>query len=338
MKTSTAVILISTFISLLLTNSMFAQYPGWTIYTTANSGIGGDTTLAIFEDNESDLWFGTIDGATKYDGNNWTTYNSSNSTFMNYTFTSSIEQIADTMYFASSNGGGVHKFYENTWELIPANSPQVLQKDQYNNLWIGTQNNGLIKYSGGILTNYNTSNSPLRSNYITGLEIDDQQSLWITMSDNSTYNNAGVAKFDGTNWTIYHSQNSGLINENIRSVTKDNDGSLWFGGDSLYLFKYDFQNWTYVNALPSNSRRIITLDVDSLNNIWIGTENGGAFKYDRVSFTHFREDNSGLPSNYVSAVKVDSENNKWFGTWFYLAKFDVIIGGLSWRNVKKFMY
>ena len=61
------------FILLCFPYTIVAQYPGWTLYTSANSGIGSDTTLAIFVDDEGDLWFGTVHGAAKFDGNSWIT-------------------------------------------------------------------------------------------------------------------------------------------------------------------------------------------------------------------------------------------------------------------------
>jgi len=131
------------FVLLCFPYTIVAQYPGWTLYTTANSGIGSDTTLAIFVDDEGDLWFGTVNGAAKFDGNSWITYNHSNSPFTNYIWIQSIEQIADTMYFAY--GQGVYKHYNNVWELIPINLAKVLKKDGLNNLWIGTDGFGLVK-------------------------------------------------------------------------------------------------------------------------------------------------------------------------------------------------
>ena len=48
----------------------------WTNYTKSNSGLAGDNVKTILIDNNGNKWFGTVgDGASKFDGQNWTSYN-----------------------------------------------------------------------------------------------------------------------------------------------------------------------------------------------------------------------------------------------------------------------
>jgi len=61
-------------------------------------------------------------------------------------------------------------------------------------------------------------------------------------------------------------------------------------------------------------------------NIWFGTE-GGVFKYNGTSFTHFTE-NEGLISNNVRCVIEDKNGNLWFGTDKGVSKYD----GKSFRQ------
>jgi hypothetical protein len=66
------------------------------------------------------------------------------------------------------------------------------------------------------------------------------------------------------------------------------------------------------------------LEVDSLNNLWIGFKNIGAGKFDGTNWTMYNYTN-GLPSNKVLAFAF-SGNDIWFGTDSGVAKFN----GSSW--------
>ncbi len=41
---------------------------------------------------------------------------------------------------------------------------------------------------------------------------------------------------------------------------------------------------------------------------------GGLAKFDGVNWTVYNTSNSGLPSNYVRAIAIDGQGNKWIGT------------------------
>jgi ligand-binding sensor domain-containing protein len=41
---------------------------------------------------------------------------------------------------------------------------------------------------------------------------------------------------------------------------------------------------------------------------------GGLAKFDGVNWTVYNTSNSGLPDNYVYAIAIDGQGNKWIGT------------------------
>ncbi len=64
------------------------------------------------------------------------------------------------------------------------------------------------------------------------------------------------------------------------------------------------------------------------NYMWVGT-NGDLVKLDKTTgnMTFYNRSNSGLPDNFVLAIVIDGQGNKWIGTWGGgLAKFD----GVNW--------
>jgi len=67
--------------------------------------------------------------------------------------------------------------------------------------------------------------------------------------------------------------------------------------------------------------------------MWVGTT-GGLVKINKISGATFflNKDNSGLPSNRVFSIAIDSSGNKWIGTWYGLARFD----GTNWTVYKTY--
>ena len=306
-------------------NLLFAQND-WEVYTKSNSGICSDTVISIYLDNENNFWFGTAEGASKYDGSTWTSFNNVNSPFQNGYFISKILQHNSDYYF--SGWQGVEKFDGTNWSTISGlqnHSVSSMDFDNAGNLWIGTDNAGLFKYDGTNLTNYIPSNSPLPSEDIKDIKKDENGNIWIAMVSYYNSNPAGIAKFDGTNWQFFNSKNSILTNENIHSIAEDKDGNLWFGADSLLLYKFDGTNWLrYDLSSQITSNWISCLDVDSDGNVWAGLgPNYGAqgiIKFDGTNITVY-DQAAGFPNNDdVRDLKIDNSDNVWVGTWDGLIK------------------
>jgi hypothetical protein len=81
-------------------------------------------------------------GLAKFDGVNWTVYNTSNSG-------------------------------------LPDNYVRAIAIDGQGNKWIGTDGGGLAKFDGVRWTVYNTSNSGLPDNWVNAIAIDGQGNKWI---------------------------------------------------------------------------------------------------------------------------------------------------------------
>jgi ligand-binding sensor domain-containing protein len=81
------------------------------------------------------------------------------------------------------------------------------------------------------------------------------------------------------------------------------------------------------SQIPDNTIRC--LQVDSLDRLWIGTDNGLALRSTDGSWQIFNESNSGLADDYVRALAVDTNNTLWIGTTLGgVQKFD----GSTWTT------
>lgn len=108
-------------------------------------------------------------------------------------------------------------------------------------------------------------------------------------------------------------------------IAIDTNNVKWIA--SLGLVKFDGYHWRVYN--PSNSPmttdQILCVAADRNNDIWIGTNNGGTYRYRQSdsSWTRFSPSNSGIPSTTTSYIYIDSKNNKWLCTiGFGLTKYN----------------
>ncbi len=130
-------------------------------------------------------WFGTGAGLVKYDGTNWTVYNSSNSGLPNNTI-KSIKIDSTGNKWLGTYGGGLVKFDDTHWSVfstsnsnLPDNYIVSVSIDGSGTKWIGTLYGGLAKYDDKSWTIYNRSNSGLPENYVSSILIDSNGRKWI---------------------------------------------------------------------------------------------------------------------------------------------------------------
>ncbi len=121
----------------------------------------------------------------KFDGVNWTVYNTSNSGLPdNYVLTIAIDGGGNK--WIGTGWGGVAKFDGVNWTVyntsnsgLPSNYVRAIAIDGQGNKWIGTGYGGLAKFDGVNWTVYNTSNSGLPSDCVHAIAIDGQGNKWI---------------------------------------------------------------------------------------------------------------------------------------------------------------
>lgn len=191
-------------------------------------------------------------------------------------------------------------------------------------VWIGTGRGGIVKINK--LTSekimYNISNSPLQTNHINFIEIDQFGCKWIGTDQ-------GIVKFDGENWTIFNDSNSGFSGYPYCLAIDDNN-IKWIG-ITEGIIKYDDINWTIYTESNSDFRGkyIWDIEVDEIGNKWFGCYWGGLTKFDGTNWTNYNENNSGLPQNEVQCIKADKKGNIFIGTQSEgLVKFD----GTTWST------
>lgn len=117
------------------------------------------------------------------------------------------------------------------------------------------------------------------------------------------------------NYTI----DNGLPEESINCATEDKNGYMWFGGQSG-IYRFDGIEFVNFGEKGSGNRprniRVLSLEVDAMNNIWAGSFGQGIFKYNssRNHWTNYAlilQENGEEKLQEVNSILVSS-NEIWF--------------------------
>jgi len=278
---------------------------------------------------------------------------------VNYTFNAKADLSFDGEYtfevFSKLPGGDDHTSDSSTKRIIikglsnkyptwttyttcnglPGNTVRYIIKDSKNNMWIGTQDNGVGKMdTAGNWSAFDTLDG-LSNNNVIGLLEDKNGSIWACLDGDDGI----VAKYDGSSWTTPNADNIHTL-----SAFQDSKGYIWFGtwgyGIRIYdVLKNTFTTFTHANSGIGSDITWGGVREDKDKNIWIATSNnngqlggtGGLSKYDGINWMVYNVSNSGMPSNDIICSLMDSKGNIWLGySWFGygVTKYD----GKYWVN------
>jgi len=232
-----------------------------------DSGLPNNAIMDIEQTEEGYLWLATYNGLTRFDGIEFEVFNRSNSP-----------------------------------EFV-TNSISALVVDDNNDLWVGTNGGGLLKYHQGEFTRYPADS--INGSIITGLTRGADGAIWIGTR-------RGLVKFENGNFRKIDLE--ALAEINITSMHYDDQlDRLWVGSNARGVFVLDeagVVNFSRKHGLKSNF--IYSVFVDSRNQVWVGTDRGVALIVSSGIQTFENEANA--PQSYTNSFLEDAQGNIWLGS------------------------
>ena len=220
-----------------------------------------------------------------------------------------------------------YSLQEKQWIAFPGQ--QALTADRCNvttvtddgkgNIWIGTDNSGIIvsHLARQTFTHINKESGrmyALPSNHITCFLKDENDMMWIgTGKQGVTY--ARLSRLIFENHQCPHQ-------EDISCMYEADDGSLWLGFDGEGIARYHPGRKQYTcyrskeKAIPSDL--IVSSFLDSKGRLWWGSFGGGAFYYQNGQFVSpsYRHCPQGIrPPQYIRRIAEDAAGNIWLATY-----------------------
>ena len=283
---------------------------------TVDDGLINNTATYIFEDNQQNLWIGTTQGVSKFDGIKFTNYK--NIDIDTVTIYHIFQDKAGNIWF-SSNGGGLikydgKKFIKFTIKNgLPTNDIFCALEDNESNLWIGTYKKGLCKVSANDISQNKvncrvyTTTDGLSSNSIFCLNQDTKKNIWIGTNTsgvdiyaNGKFHKAPFPSDKGTQF--------------IAKIIEDKRGNTWVASDNYGAIKYRNESYTVFaekEGLPG--KNAFSLCEDYEGNIWISVYNFGIAIFKDEAFINFGE-KDGLKNDKIVCFLQQPDKSILIGT------------------------
>ncbi|MEL6674439.1 MAG: T9SS type A sorting domain-containing protein [Bacteroidota bacterium] len=212
------------------TSNPVAFYNGnaFILYNSTNSPLPANMQVAeLWVDASDNLWIASeSDGLWTFDGNSWTSYQTSNSN-INSDWLSAIKGDSQGTLWIMDDQGTLSSFDGNNFTTHLTNLTSAfyneftLEIDGNDDIWI-TSLNGLVQYDGTSSTTYNSSNSPMVSDEVLEVFVDDFDRKWISQA----YNNP-MQVWDGQNWTTLGYDVFGAETDTVQKVAFGPNGMLY---------------------------------------------------------------------------------------------------------------
>ncbi len=129
----------------------------------------------------------------------------------------------------------------------------------------------------------------------------------------------GASVFDGEVWKTY-TMRDGLAGEQVQAIATDGQGRTWLGteqGVSIWNGE-TFFNITAAQGLPAADIRALAAASDIM---WIGSWGGGLYRFTDNQVEVFNVENTGLPSDRITALAVLPDGDLLLGADAGLVRF-----------------
>ncbi len=318
-----------------------------------DDGLAQESVLAIMQDRQGFMWFGSQAGLSRFDGYKVTVYRNivgdQRSLAENWVGVLHLDPRG-RMWVGTD--GGLDLFDPKT-QSFSHHLPREPEKrgsgnrhikavidDGRDGLWIGTAD-GLQHFdpsTGKFVIYHHDRADPgsLGHDQVNALARDKQGRLWIATS-------AGVDMLETGSRSFVHYPLKAAGARGAQSLLVDRDQVLWVGtqnGIERWTLEGKYPQRRVMGAaegLPQSTVKRIYQDQDGT--MWVGSQTGGLFRWrqsdDRfVQYRHQQGDPHSIADNYVFSLFRDNVGTLWVGTWYRgVSRVDLGSGGFA-RLVK----
>ncbi|WDO14689.1 hypothetical protein MH928_08330 [Flavobacterium sp. WW92] len=250
---------------------------------------------AIASDNDNVKWVYGKKNIYSFDNSKWTMYDPKEIgidgayKIINNSKTSEV-------FFCSDEGLTIYK--NGKWSNInkdkikefPSNRVTFAKRDSKNRIWIGTFSGTVMIDENGKATNFETTKTVLKGKCITSMDEDENGNLYFSLFE-----------FDG--------KEKGKVNNDEGIAVRDSDGT--------------FKQFTTENSgMPFNHTNCVVYDKNE-KVLWISTDRAGLVRYDlKDGWENYHNENSEIPTSYISTMTLDENGNLYLATRQGLVKIE----------------
>lgn len=293
-------------------------------------GLSSNQIHSILQDKKGWMWFGTSQGACRFDGYKFTVFknDAEDSTSLKGNLVRAIFEDRKGQLWIGTENGGLNKFNrekENFQHLFSSGNQTELKdasvtsihEDQAGNLWVGTETHLYLIKGENSISEIKPTNLSVFSDYFRVLLSDRSGRIWLGTNHGLLVYNPKT----NTSEKINLSQ-SLSSNEEIWEIVMDDDGAIWVGtyANGMYIVNPATLEARQVIIDPNNDRSntVRSISKDKNGKYWIGTR-GGLYIYEKLKgvtafYYHEEREPKSLVNNSIQCIAHDLKGDVWIGT------------------------
>ncbi|MES2317511.1 MAG: two-component regulator propeller domain-containing protein [Pseudomonadota bacterium] len=320
-------------------------------HLSVEQGLPQESVLAVVQDSEGFMWFGTQGGLSRFDGYRMSTFR--------------------------NNANDPHSLAHN-WV-------KVLHVDGQGRLWVGTDG-GLDRYdpASGRFIHYLPDDKARRGNgnrRILAIVADGKHGLWVATADGLQHLDTVSGKFKV--WHNVPGDPTSLADDKLTALALGANGRLWVGtgvgldslapganrfehhlapgagqkGNQISALLLDTEQTLWIGSLaglktwkagaaPDQRRRlgegeglrpgpVTTLYQDGDGKLWVGSQTDGLYAWQPkarrfINYRHLPGEPHSVADNQISSLHRDRVGTFWVGTWYAgVSRVDLASGGFA---------
>lgn len=277
---------------------------------TAKDGLPGNDVVGLYHGANGTLWIKAQNSelARRIHGRfeSWKVTGLSGANIRDM-----LEDHDGNFWFGSSTKGllrvhGQQVRHFSTGEGLSSNSVLCLYLDREKNLWVGTNEGGLERFRDGSFTTYAKEEGLAADRAYSVIE-DHAGDVWVTTAEGLNRIHEGKVRVI----TIA----DGLPTNEIWGLEVDDKQNLLIGTSSDGLIRMTHGH--FAKVLPTLHGKfaylIASVLEDDKHQLWLSTIGGGLMRYADGQIKSYSSA-TGLLSNFLYAMAVDTEGTLWIGT------------------------
>jgi len=271
---------------------------------SVQEGISNSSVIAITQDEDHFLWFGTRDGLNRFDGYNIQIFRRDRDNPKSILFDDIrllyFDPLLKTIWAGSTKGLSRFNSASNDFNNYHFNPESIKDISEY---------------------------------YIQTILRDSKGNLWVGVPDGLYLFNQTEDKFEKKSL-----KNKGN-NLNVLFLHEDKNKNIWIGTD-VGLFQLGFKSNDLIELkemeIPEapgiksmKGQPIFAIQSDLNNNLWLGTHGEGLYKWQPefnkiYQYKHIENDSKSLSNNMIRSIALHPDGQIWVGTFVGLNQFDPI--------------
>ena len=252
-------------------------------WVSTEQGFFGNNPLCFHQDNNNNLWIGTLyDGLILMNNKSSLSYNKSSGLLEEKVI--SVYKSSDSAIWAGTYGGGAFRYKDKKftrcfWENgISESIIKSVLEDDFGNIWLATVGGGI-----SIISKENTQKqltvskvisdaNNLTNNYVSYLYKDATGAIWVGYQGDEKIDKI-VLKQD-LSFTITSYPITSLVSFNVSCLAEDDDQNIWITStEGVWVLN---TKTGHVSNEYTMFKNVQTIAKDWNGNMWLGTSDVGA--------------------------------------------------------------